>query len=144
MRTAIVAIGFAAALALALSSCPSNRDGAPGQFAAARQTVASAARSGAFALDLWAHHRNTRALTAVQLADARDEVVQSYGNTAVLDVSDPADVSRQRLLSRTMTEVVELLDSAGNTVRNPSGNSDLDAIGRRLAAAADSLDREYR
>ena len=80
-----------AVLALVLTSCPSNRDGMPGQLATAKEETQSAARSAALALQLWAQHRSTRDLTCVQLADARDEIGQGLPA-----VSPP---SRPRILS---------------------------------------------
>ena len=67
MRSLRVLIGMlvlVALLALVLTSCPSNRDGMPGQLATAKEETQSAARSGALALQLWAQHRSTRDLTA--------------------------------------------------------------------------------
>ena len=99
MRSLRVLIGMlvlVALLALVLTSCPSNRDGMPGQLAAAKEESQSAARSGALALQLWAQHRSTRDLTCVQLADARDEIVKAYGGIATLKAEDPADLGRQQ------------------------------------------------
>jgi hypothetical protein len=50
VRAAAILAALVAALAFVLTSCPSNRDGMPGQLAAAKEEAQSAARSGRF---LW-------------------------------------------------------------------------------------------
>ena len=60
LRALTVVLVLAGALAFILTSCPSNRDGMPGQLASAKDDAQSAARSGALALQLWARHRSTR------------------------------------------------------------------------------------
>lgn len=134
----------AAALAFVLTSCPSNRDGMPGQLATAREETQSAARSAALALQMWAQHRSTRNLTSVQLADARDEVVKAYRGIATLKAEDPADLGCQLMLTRAMTDVVGTLNDASAAVRALPGRPDPRALGQRLVDDADALERDYR
>ena len=143
MRAAAVVLILGAALAFVLTSCPSNRDGMPGQLANAKDETQSAARSGAMALQLWVLHRSTRDLTAVQLADARDEVVKAYQGIAVLKAEDPADLSRQVLLTNSMTEVITALNDANAAVRALSAQPDPTALRQRLLDGADALERMY-
>jgi hypothetical protein len=134
---------LAAALAFVLTSCPSNRDGMPGQLATARDDTQSAARSAALALRLWAEHRSTRDLTCVQLADARDEVVKAYRGIATLKAEDPADLGRQAMLTGAMTDVVGTLNDANAAVRGLPGRPDPRTLGQHLADGADMLERDY-
>jgi hypothetical protein len=57
-------------LGLLLTRCPANRDGMPGQLAKAMDETTAAARSDAYALELFTHRRSTTQLTSVQLSDA--------------------------------------------------------------------------
>ena len=144
LRALTVVLVLAGALAFILTSCPSNRDGMPGQLASAKDDAQSAARSGALALQLWARHRSTRELTAVQLADARDEVVKAYQGIATLKAEDPTDLARQTLLTHSMTEMVGTLNDANAAVRALPGRPDPSASRQRLLDAADALERDYR
>jgi hypothetical protein len=132
-----------AVLALVLTSCPSNRDGMPGQLATAKEETQSAARSAALALQLWAQHRSTRDLTCVQLADARDEIVKAYGGIATLKAEDPVDLGRQAMLAHTMTDLIGALNDANAAVRALPGRPDPQALGQQLLAGADALERNY-
>jgi len=144
VRAAAVVVVLSAALAFVLTSCPSNRDGMPGQLASAKDETQSAARSGAMALQLWAMHRSTRDLAAVQLADARDEVVKAYQGIAVLKAEDPADLSRQVLLTASMTDIITALNDANAAVRALPAQSSPAALSQRLLDGADRLERTYR
>jgi hypothetical protein len=144
LRVLAVLLALAAALAFVLTSCPSNRDGMPGQLATAKEDTQSAARSAALALQMWAQHRSTQALTTVQLSDARDEVVKAYQGIATLKAEDPADLGRQALLTRTMTELIRTLNDANAAVRSLPGQPDPRTLGRQLAEGADALERGYR
>jgi hypothetical protein len=144
LRAVTVVLVLAGALAFILTSCPSNRDGMPGQLASAKDDAQSAARSGALALQLWAQHQSTRDLTAVQLADARDQVVKAYQGIATLKAEDPADLARQTLLTRSMTEMVSTLNDANAAVRALPDRLGPPASRQRLLDAADALDRDYR
>ncbi|MCW2557288.1 MAG: hypothetical protein JWP55_1252 [Mycobacterium sp.] len=135
---------IAAALALVLTSCPSNRDGMPGQLATAKEDTQSAARSAALALQMWAQHTSTRNLTCVQLADARDEVVKAYRGIATLKAEDPVDLGRQAMLTRAMTDVVDTLAGANAAVRALPAGLDPRTLGQRLVDEADALERDYR
>jgi hypothetical protein len=144
VRAAAVVVVLSAALAFVLTSCPSNRDGMPGQLASAKDETQSAARSGAMALQLWAMHRSTRDLAAVQLADARDEVVKAYQGIAVLKAEDPADLSRQVLLTASTTDIITALNDANAAVRALPAQSSPAALSQRLLDGADGLERTYR
>lgn len=144
VRSAATALTLAAALAFILTSCPSNRDGMPGQLASAKDEAQSAARSGALALDMWQQHRSTGDLAAVQLSDARDEVTKAYRGIATLTAEDPADVARQMLLTRSFTEMVADLNGGNAAVRAIPGQTDPATMRQRLLDAADALDRDYR
>jgi hypothetical protein len=133
-----------AVLAFILTSCPSNRDGMPGQLATAKDETQSAARSAALSLQLWQEDRSTRDLTSVQMADARDEIVKAYGGIATLKAEDPVDLARQRLLTRSMTELVATLNAANAAVRALPGQSDPRSLRQRLLDGADALERDYR
>jgi hypothetical protein len=143
-RAVALIAGMVAMLAFILTSCPGNRDGMPGRLAQAREEAESAARSGALALDLWTRGRSTRALTAVQLTDARDEVITAYDGVATLRADDPADVHRQRFLTRSMTQIAAQLNSANAAVRALSGQEQPQKLHRELLASADTLARDYR
>src|SRR5690348_9987165 len=105
-------------LGLLLTQCPANRDGMPGQLAQAMEETTSAARSGALALDQWDRKRSAAQLTSVQLSDARNEVTKAYRGIAELKAQDPVDIHRQRMLTRSMTAIIEQLNAASATVRN--------------------------
>ncbi|MCU1699176.1 MAG: hypothetical protein JWR34_5239 [Mycobacterium sp.] len=141
LRVLAVVLVLAAALAFVLTSCPSNRDGMPGQLATAKEDTQSAARSAALALQMWVQHRSTQQLTCVQLSDARDEVVKAYQGIATLKAEDPADLGRQALLTRTMTELIRTLNDANAAVRALPGQPDLRTLGRQLVEGADALER---
>jgi hypothetical protein len=143
VRAAAVVVVLGAVLAFVLTSCPSNRDGMPGQLASAKDETQSAARSGAMALQLWTLHRSTGDLAAVQLADARDEVVKAYQGIAVLKAEDPADVSRQVLLTTSMTDIISALNAANAAVRALPAQSDPTALRQRLLDGVDALERTY-
>ncbi len=144
VRAASIVVALAAALGFGLVGCPSYRDGMPGQLAAAKEEARSAGRSGALALQLWSQGRTTRNLTCVQLADARDEVVKAYRGVAVLDAEDPVDVGRQRLLTRSMGELIDALNTAGAAVRALPGQPDPQVVRRQLLDGVEALEREYR
>ena len=135
---------LAAMLAFVLTSCPSNRDGMPGQLASAKDETQSAARSAALALQLWGQGRSTRALACVQLSDARDEVVKAYQGIATLKAEDPVDLGRQALLTRTMTDLIGTLNDANAAVRALPGLPDPRILSRHLADGVDALERDYR
>lgn len=144
IRSGATALALAAALAFILTSCPSNRDGMPGQLASAKDEAQSAARSGALAIALWEQRRSTRDLAAVQLADARDEVTKAYRGIATLKAEDPADLARQDLLTRSFTDMIGSLNGANAAVRAVPGQPNPAALRQRLLEAADILDRDYR
>jgi hypothetical protein len=143
-RAVALVAGLIAMLAFILTSCPGNRDGMPGRLAQAMEETESAARSGALALDQWGQGRSTVALTAVQLTDARDEVITAYDGVANLRADDPVDVERQRFLTRSMTEIAAQLNSANASVRALAGQVQPQNLHRELLAAADALARDYR
>jgi hypothetical protein len=143
VRAVAVVVILSAMLAFVLTSCPSNRDGMPGQLATAKDETQSAARSAAMALQLWTLHRSTRDLTAVHLADARDEVVKAYQGIAELKAEDPADLSRQVLLTTSMTDAIATLNAANAAVRALPAQPDPSALRQRLLDAADALERTY-
>jgi hypothetical protein len=92
-------VALTALFGFILTSCPSNRDGMPGQLASAKAEVESACRSGILALDLWRDGRSTKQQASVQLGDARDEVVKAHKGISTLTAEDPADLGRQQLLT---------------------------------------------
>jgi hypothetical protein len=142
-RVAAGLLAVAAVLAFILTSCPSNRDGMPGQLATAKDETQSAARSAALALQLWEQHRSTGDLTAVQMADARDEIVKAYQGIATLKAEDPADLDRQSLLTRSMTEQIATLNAANAAVRALPRQTDTRSLRQRLLDGADALERDY-
>jgi hypothetical protein len=111
-------------VAFVLVGCPSYRDGVPGELAQGRDDAESAARSAALALDLWGRGQSTRQATAVQLSDARDEVVKASKDVAELKVDDHIDLDRQRFLMQTMTRTVIDLNAANAAIRAVSDSSD--------------------
>jgi hypothetical protein len=133
-----------AMLAFILTACPGNRDGMPGRLAQAREETESAARSGALALELWAQGRSTQQLTAVQLSDARDNVISAFDGVAELRAEDPTDVTRQRYLTRAMTDIAARLNSANAAIRALPAQPSPQDLRRELTAAADALARDYR
>ncbi|OBF94488.1 hypothetical protein A5790_10385 [Mycobacterium sp. 852002-51152_SCH6134967] len=144
VRIAAVLLLMASVLALILTSCPSNRDGMPGKLASAKEETESAARTGAQALDLWIQRRSTRNLAAVQLSDARDQVVQSYSGIAVLRAEDPQDLRRQSLLTETMTTLIGQLNAANAAVRALDGQPDARQLRRSMLDVVDHLTATYR
>jgi hypothetical protein len=137
-------IGLVAVLLFVLTSCPSYRDGMSGQLFSAKDDTLSAARSAALAIELWSRHQSTEDLTCVQLSDARDEVVKAYEDIATLKAQNPTDLARQALLTRTTSEVGDLLNDASAAVRAVPGQPDPRTLGQRLTASADALERDYR
>jgi hypothetical protein len=95
-------------------------------------------------LQLWAEGRSTRALAGVQVADARSAVVKEYQGIAVLDIDEPSDLQRQRMLTSAMTGLVGDLGTALGVVRSMPGSPDPANIRQRLIDAADRLERDYR
>ncbi len=144
VRVASIVGVIAAVVVFILTSCPANRDGMPGQLAAAKEETQSAARSAALSLELWSQGRTTRNLACVQLSDARDEVVKTYRGVAVLKAVDPIDAARQRLLTRSTAGLVDMLNSASAAVRALPGQPDPDVLRRQILDTADGLEREYR
>ena len=138
VRTTVSALAVVAMLVFVLTSCPSNRDGVVGQLAQARDEVGSATRSAALALDMWAQGRSTNQLVSVQLTDMRDHIVDSYDDVAELQVDEPAEVSRQQLLTEAITSIIALLNSADAAVRGVLP-ADAREAGRRLGDEADAL-----
>ncbi|MGV0792717.1 hypothetical protein [Mycolicibacterium sp. XJ1819] len=144
LRIAVAVILMVGALALVLTSCPSSRDGMPGQLATAKEETDSAARSGALALDLWLQRRSTRNLAAVALSDARDQIAQSFSGIAVLRAEDPQDVHRQSLLTETMTVLIGQLNAANAAVRAVGGQPDARQLRQSMLDTIDRLDADYR
>lgn len=144
IRIVVGIAGMNAMLAFILTSCPSNRDGMPGRLAQAQEETETAARSGALALDLWAQGRSTRHLTAVQLTDARDNVISAFDGVADLRADDPTDVQRQHVLTQAMTDIAARLNSANASIRALPAQPSPQDLQRELTAAADALARDYR
>lgn len=135
---------LAAAVMFVLTSCPSQRDGLPGQLASAKDETQAAARSAALSLQLWLDGRSTRQLTSVQLADARDEIVKAFKGVATLQADDPADAHRQAQVTAAMSAVIEDLNAANLAVRAARGDPDPRTLRRDLLDRVDALEREYR
>jgi hypothetical protein len=135
---------FVVGLGLLLTQCPSNRDGMPGQLAQAMDETTVAARSGAYALDLWIQRRSTAQFTAVALTDARDEVVNAYKGIAELKAEDPVDIGRQRMLTESMTAVITQLNAAAATIRHVTHEPPAERARDELRASADALESSYR
>src|ERR1700712_4133623 len=129
--------------ALVLTSCPDLRDGTPGQLAKAEQDTESAARSGALVLQLWSQGRATAALTSVTLTDARTEVAKAYEATTEATLENAADLARHDLLTRSMNDVIVVLDTAVATVRGSVADQTPDALRGKLIASADALAGGY-
>lgn len=144
LRTLLILVVVLLALGGLLTRCPANRDGMAGQLATAMAETTSAARSGALALDLWAQRRSTAQLAAVQLSDARDQIVTAYQGIAELRAESPADIERQRLLAGSMTEIIGILTAAGAQVRQVTAEPALQRARADLLAAADDLESRYR
>ncbi|WP_235623984.1 hypothetical protein [Mycolicibacterium goodii] len=138
------AVVLIVALGLLLTRCPSTRDGMPGQLAQAMQETVVAARSGALALDLRIRDRTTPQLVSVQISDARDEVVKAYKGIADLEAEDPVDITRQRLLTTSMTDIIARLNTASARVREVVAAPSLPRLRDDLTAAADALESGYR
>jgi cytochrome c-type biogenesis protein CcmE len=144
LRTVLLVALVIIGLGLLLTQCPANRDGMPGQLAQAMEETTSAARSGALALDLWMQRRSTAQLTSVQLSDARDEVVKAYKGIADLRAEDPADISRQQMLTGSMTTIIGQLNAASATVRNVTTSPSPQSARDGLLASAHELETGYR
>lgn len=140
MRIAATVLAIIASVAFVAAGCPSYRDGAPGQLASGRDDAESAARSAALALDLWTHGRSTQQLTAVQLTDARDEVVKASKDVAQLTVQDQVDLDRQGFLIQAMARLVIDMNAADAAVRAVSGSTgDPGSLGRDILGVAELL-----
>jgi hypothetical protein len=135
----IIAIGFG----LLLTQCPANRDGMPGQLAQSMKETASAARSGALALDLWLQGRSTTRLTSVQISDARQDVARAYKETADRGDDDPADLRRQQMLTESMTSIIGQLNAASARLRQVTTGPDPASIRDSLLASAEALEHGY-
>ena len=144
MRAALLLALLFLGSGLLLTRCPANRDGMPGQLAQAMEETTAAALSGAFALDQWDRERATARLTSVQLSDARDQVTKAYSGIAELRAEDPVDVERQRMLTRSMTTIIDQLNAASATIRNVSTEPSAVKARTDLIASADALESRYR
>jgi hypothetical protein len=144
LRSVLILVAILATLAFLLTRCPANRDGMPGQLAQAMAETTSAARSAALALDMWTQHRSTAELTAVQLTDARTEIVKAYEGIAELRAEDPVDIGRQRMLTESMTRIIGQLNAVVATVRQVSAEPAAERTRAELLAAADALESGYR
>jgi hypothetical protein len=145
MKRAVVTLALLiGALAFILTSCPNNRDGMPGQLASAKDESVSAARSAVLALELWEQHRSTRALTCVQLSDARDEVAKAYQDIATLKAEDSVDLARQELLTAAMTTIIDRLNAANAAVRALDGSITPQKARSDLRDTSDALESRYR
>lgn len=140
----LVLLAVLVALGLLLTCCPANRDGMPGQLASAMEETASAARSGAAALDLWSQGRSTAQLAGVQLSDARSDVAKAYQGVADLRAREPVDVGRQRMLIDSMTDIIGILNAAAASIRGVSSEPAPQRARADLLAAAVSLESRYR
>jgi hypothetical protein len=129
--------------AFILTSCPSNRDGMPRQLASAKEEVESACRSGVLALDQWTVGRSSTQLASVQLGDARDQVVKAYKGVATLDAQNPTDLDRQQFLTASMTTMIATLNASTALVHSVQHDPGPGVLRQRLAAAADTLARDY-
>jgi hypothetical protein len=116
----------------------------PGQLAQAMQETTGAARSGAYALDLWTHRRSTDQLASVQLSDARDDVLKAYKGIAYLRAEDPVDLARQRMLTESMTKIIGQLNAVNATIREVDGAPTPEQARQDLLASADALESGYR
>src|SRR5882757_3967390 len=140
-RPVAALFALAALLGFILTSCPSNRDGMPGQLASAEEEVESACRSGALAVDLWRAGRSTEQLASVQLGDARDEVVRAYKGIATLTAEDPVNLGRQQFLTASMTTIIARLNDAAAVVQSLIDEPP-NVVHQRLVEAADALERD--
>lgn len=143
VRLAALPAAAAGILLLVLAGCPANRDGMPGQLAGALEETTSAARSGAFAIDLWQRGRSTGQLTTVQLSDARDEIAKGYDGISALRAEDPRDLARQTLLIQMMTDVIATLNESNAAVRSSTRSGETHRLRAALLQAADDLERDY-
>lgn len=144
VRTALLLALLFAGLGLLITQCPANRDGMPGQLAQSMEETTAAARSGAFALQLWTQQKSTAELVSVQLSDARDEVVKAYKGIAELKAEDPVDVGRQQMLSQSMTRIIGQLNAASAVIRGVTAEPAPDKARTALIASADALESGYR
>lgn len=131
-------------LALVLTCCPSNRDGMPGQLATAKEETQSAARSAALAVQLWSDGQSPGSLAAVQISDARDEVVKAYKDIAELKANNHIDLDRQRLLTGAMTGMIDDLNAASASLRGDAPTGDPQQLRQHLLSRADALEQAYR
>lgn len=143
VRPAAVLVALIALTAFILTSCPSNRDGMPGQLASAKQEAESASRSGLLALDQWTTGRSSAQLVSVQLGDARDQVVKAYKGIATLDAQDPIDLERQEFLTASMAAIITALNATAALVHSVRHDPGPGVLREHLAAAADTLARDY-
>ena len=143
-RTALLLALLFVGLGLLITQCPANRDGMPGQLAQSMQETTAAARSGAFALQLWTQRKSTAELTSVALSDARDEVVKAYKTIAELKAGDPVDLGRQEMLTRSMTRIIGRLNAASAVIRGVTAEPAADEARADLIASADALESGYR
>ncbi|WP_326547689.1 hypothetical protein QGN32_05855 [Mycolicibacterium sp. ND9-15] len=144
LRTLLALVVVLVALGGLMTRCPANRDGIPGRLATAMAETTSAARSGASALDLWSQRRSTAQLAAVQISDARNQVVEAYQGVAELRAEDAADIERQRLLTGSMTEIIGILNAATARIRQVTTEPAPERARADLLAATTALESRYR
>jgi hypothetical protein len=144
LRTGLILAVTLVAVALLLTRCPANRDGMPGQLAQAMDETTAAARTGALALSEWGDHRASRQLTSVALSDSRDQAVKAYKGIAKLRAEDPVDLGRQRMLTESMTVIIDQLNAASACVRDVTAQPDVRRARDDLLASAQSLESRYR
>jgi len=144
IRTWSLAAAVVLLAALVLTSCPDLRDGTPGQLFRAEQEAESAARSAALALDLLNRERSTAALASVAVSDARDEVVKAFEMVSGTGVDDATDLTRQSLLTNSMSKIIDQLDTAEATLNHVDTGQSPKSLQQALSASADALATSYR
>lgn len=132
------------ALAVLLTRCPANRDGMPGQLAQAMEETTAAARSASTALGLLMDRRSTADFVSVSVSDARDKVVNAFKGIAELRAEDPVDVDRQRILTESMTSIIDQLNTASAAVRHIGSGPPIERLRDGLLASAQTLEAGYR
>ncbi len=109
-----------------------------GQLVQAQEECESATQTGIFALDLWRNRKSTTQLTAVQLSDARDEVIKNYKGIATLTATGSDDLRQQHALLDAMTDAAAALNTATAVVHGVDATP-ADVAHQRLTDAVDRL-----
>ena len=78
------------------------------------------------------------------MSDARDEVVKAFEMVSGTGVDDATDLTRQSLLTNSMSKIIDQLDTAEATLNRVDTGQSPKSLQQALTASADALATSYR